>query len=276
VISSLLTVLLVTLTFLFADSVLTPLLLLLSKKIWLLALKAQVLLTKKNVVQALAQSLLLAAKALVRLVNKTVTTWILPLLLTRRQRYWLHHALGDRLRTIRRSALRLRVRWRRQPAWIKAVALGPALVLLAALFAGTGVLLAGVFGLSFIVPWIGGLPIAAVLFFRRAFARIGLFALERLGIGVVVNRVVDKAIDLIWWRTPEPAQQRFDAWWRRFKLRLRRRVIGPRRQVIRRVARLKRGRRGQEPVRENPGQADLAEPCPGVDSRAALRRLRPP
>lgn len=75
-------------TFFFADSILTPLLLLLWKKGWFLLLKIQALFTKKNMLQALVQSLLLTAKALFRLINKTVTAWILPLLMTRKQRYW--------------------------------------------------------------------------------------------------------------------------------------------------------------------------------------------
>lgn len=240
-------IILVILTFFFADSVLTPLLLLLWKKIWLFLLKVQALLTKKNLIQALVQSALLATKALFRLINKTVTIWILPLLLTRRQRYWLHHALIDTRKKLRRRVLRGWVRWRRQTLWLKALTLGPALILVVAFFIGSGVLLAGVFGVTFIVPWIGGLPFAAVVFFRRAFARLGLFVLERLGIGVLVNRLMDWAIDLIWWRTPEPVQRRFDVWWRRLKMRLRRRVIGPRRNVTKRMARLRFGKADQAP-----------------------------
>ncbi len=242
-ISLLFTIVLVILTFFFADSVLTPLLLLLWKKAWLLLLKLQALLTKKNVVQALVQSLLLATKALLRLINKTITVWILPLLLTRRQRYWLHHALIDTRKKLRRQARLRWVRWRRQALWLKVLTLGPAIIVAAAFFIGSGMLLAGLFGVSFIVPWIGGLPLAAVVYSRRALARLGLFVLERLGAGIVVNKTVDQLIDLIWWKTPEPAQHRFDAWWQRLKMRMRRRVIGPRRQVTQRMARLRLGKR---------------------------------
>ena len=59
-------------------------------------------------------------------------------------------------------------------------ALGPAIIVAAAFFIGSGMLLAGLFGVSFIVPWIGGLPLAAVVYSRRALARLGLFVLERL------------------------------------------------------------------------------------------------
>lgn len=245
-ISLLTMIVVVLLTYFFADSLLTPLILLLWKKIWLLLLKIQTLLTKKNVVQALVQSALLATKALFRLINKTVTVWILPLLMTRRQRYWVHHAILNARQSILRHMLRLWVRWRRQPLWFKIITLGPTMLLFAALFIGSGVLLAGLFGVAFIVPWIGGLPLAAIVFFRRALARLGLFVLERLGIGAMVNRVVDWAIDLIWWRTPEPVQRRFDAWWRRFSMRMRRRVIGPRRRVTKRMARFRLGRSRRE------------------------------
>jgi len=223
-------------TFFFADSILTPLLLLLWKKGWLLLLKIQALFTKKNLLQATVQSLFLTGKALLRLINKTITAWILPLLLTRRQRYWLHHAVLDARKSLRRRILRGWVRWRRQPLWFKVLTVGPAIMLTIAFFIGSGVLLAGLFGVTFIVPWIGGLPLATIVFFRRALARLGLFVLERLGVGTVVNKTVDWLIDLIWWQTPEPVQRRFDAWWRRFKMRLRRWVIGPRRQVTKRMA----------------------------------------
>ena len=238
--SFLIMVILVIVTFLFGDSILTPFLLLLWKKIWLLILKAQALLTKKNIIQALVQSLLLAAKALLRLINKTITVWVLPLLLTRRQRYWLHHAFVDARKSLRRRILRGWVRWRRQALWFKVLTVGPAIMLTIAFFIVSGILLAGLFGVTFIVPWIGGLPLATIVFFRRALARLGLFVLERLGIGTVVNKTVDWSIDLIWWKTPAPVQRRFDAWWRRFKMRLRRRVIGPRRQVTKRMARFRR------------------------------------
>lgn len=227
------------LTFFFADSVLTPLILLLWKKIWLFLVKVQALFTKKNIVQALVQSALLAAKALFRLINKTVTIWLLPLLMTRRQRYWVHHTILNARKIVRRRMLRAWVRWRRQALWLKIITLGPAVLLLAALFVIGGLLLAGLFGVAFIVPWIGGLPLALILLFRRAFARLSLFVLERLGVGALVNRLVDWVIDLIWWRTPEPVQRRFDAWWRRLSMRLRRRVIGPRRRVTKRVARFR-------------------------------------
>ena len=227
------------LTFFFADSVLTPLLLLLWKKIWVLVLKLQALATKKNLLQVFVQSLLLAAKALFRLVNKTITIWILPLLLSRRQRYWLHYALINIRAKLRWRLLRTWAQWRKQPLWLKAITLGPALLLVLALFIGSGVVLAGLFGVTFIVPWIGGLPFALIVFFRKVLARLSLFVLERLGIGIVVNKAVDWLIDVIWWQTPEPVQRRFDAWWRRMKIRLRRWVIGPRRQVARRMARFK-------------------------------------
>ena len=254
-ISLIVMIILVTLTFLFADSVLTPLLLLLSKKIWLLVLKLQALATKKNLIQAFVQSLLLAARALLRLINKTITVWILPLLMTRRQRYWLHHALIDVRITFKWRLLRGWARWRRQPLWLRAATLGPAVLVSIAFFIGSGVLLAGLFGVTFIIPWIGGLPLALIMFFRRALARLGLFVLERLGVGTVVNKAVDWTIDLFWWKTPEPVQRRFDAWWRRFKMRLRRRVIGPRRRMTRSVERFRQKRQGRS---KNP--ADEIEP----------------
>ncbi len=223
-------------TFFFADSILTPLLLLFWKKGWLLVLKIQALFTKKNLLQALVQSALLAAKALFRLINKTVTAWILPLLMTRRQRYWLHHTLIDARRWSRMRLLRGWVRWRRQPYWIKAATLVPAIIATLALFIVSGFLIAAIFGVSFVVPWIGGLPVITILFLRRQLARGALFMFERMGLGVVVNKAVDRVIDLVWWRTPEPIQRRFDAWWRWFKMRLRRWVIGPRRRVVRRMA----------------------------------------
>ena len=265
--SFLIMVVLVVVIFLFGDSILTPFLLMLWKKIWLLLLKVQALFTKKNIIQGLVQSLLLAAKALLRLINKTVTTWILPLLLTRRQRYWLHHALLDARKRLRRRALRGWVRWRRQPLWFKAVTLGPAIILTIAFFIGSGLLLAGLFGVTFIVPWIGGLPLATAVFFRRSLARLGLFVLERLGVGVVVNKTVDWLIDLIWWQTPEPVQRRFDAWWRRLKMRLRRWVIGPRRQVTKRVARLRGTRTNGSNGPDEPAK-ELAEE-PNVDPKEA-------
>ncbi len=251
-ISLLVMIVLVILTFLFADSVLTPLLLLLSKKIWLLVLKIQALATKKNLIQALVQSLLLAAKALLRLINKTITVWILPLLMTRRQRYWLHHALIDVRVTLKRRALRGWVRWRRQPFWLRMATLGPLILVAIVFFIGSGILLAGLFGVTFIIPWIGGLPFVLIMFFRRALARLGLFILERLGVGTVVNKAVDRVIDLVWWKTPEPVQRRFDAWWRRMKMRLRRRVIGPRRQVTKHVERYRLGKQehGIDPAKE--------------------------
>ncbi|MEM7044048.1 MAG: hypothetical protein AAF543_14660 [Pseudomonadota bacterium] len=229
-------------TFFFADSILTPILLLLWKKIWFLALKIQALFTKKNLLHALVQSLVLTTKALLRLINKTITTWILPLLLTRRQRYWLHHKLEDTRRWTRMRTLRGWVRWRRQPAWMRWATLLPALIAALAIFVASGFLIAALFGVTFVVPWLGGLPLATVLFLRRQLARAALFAFERMGLGPLVNRVVDWAIDLIWWRTPEPVQHRFDAWWRWFKMRLRRWVIGPRRKVVRRVKRFRLGR----------------------------------
>lgn len=254
--SVLLMILIVIVTFFFADSIFTPLLLLLWKKIWLILLKIQALFTKKNLLHAFIQSLILAGKALLRLINKTVTAWILPLLLTRRQRYRLHHALIDFRSWLRWRALRGWVRWRRQPVWLRVLTALPAALLLAALFIASGFLLAAAFGVSFVIPWIGGLPVAAILFFRRSLARLGLFILERLGVGVAVNEIVDWAIDVIWWRTPEPAQRRFDAWWRRFKMRLRRRVIGPRRNLTRRMARFRY--RGTQPG--NAADQDQTEP----------------
>ncbi|MGI9450489.1 MAG: hypothetical protein ACR2QH_07630 [Geminicoccaceae bacterium] len=263
--SILIMVILVIVTFLFGDSVLTPILLLLWKKIWLLLLKVQALFTKKNIIQVLVQSLLLAAKALLRLINKTITVWILPLLLTRRQRYWLHHAVLDARKSLRRRILRGWVRWRRQALWFKVLTVGPAIMLTIAFFIGSGILLAGLFGVTFIVPWIGGLPLAAIVFFRRALARLGLFVLERLGVGTMVNKTVDWLIDLIWWKTPEPVQRRFDVWWRRFKMRLRRWVIGPRRQVTKRMARFRRPKPDRstetlitaEEPNIGPGEADV-------------------
>ena len=229
-------------TFFFADSILTPLILLLWKKGWLLLLKIQALFTKKNLLQALAQSLLLTVKALFRLINKTVTAWILPLLMTRRQRYWLHHALIDMRRWTRMRGLRAWVRWRRQTFWIKVAMLVPAVIGMAALFIISGFLIAAVFGITFVLPWLGGLPIVAILFLRRQLARVALFIFERMGLDLVVNRTVDRVIDIVWWRTPEPMQRRFDAWWRWFKMRLRRWVIGPRRSVVKRMAEIRRGR----------------------------------
>jgi hypothetical protein len=227
--------------FFFADSIVSPLILLLWKKLWLLVLKVQALATKKNLLQALAQSLALTAKALLRLVNKTVTAWILPLLLTRRQRRWLQAALGRARRWVRMRLLRGRVRYRRLPLALKWALLAPAIIATAALFVASGFLLAALFGVAFVVPWIGSLPAATVLFLRRELARLALFVVERLGLGPVINRLVDRAIGVIWWRTPAPMQHRFDAWWRRVQMRLRRRVIRPRRQVVRRMARLARG-----------------------------------
>lgn len=225
-------------TFFFADSIVTPLILLLWKKIWIWGLKLQALFTKKNLMQTLVQSLILTAKGCLRLINKTVTTWILPLLLTRRQRYWLHERLEGLRRWIRMRLLRGWVRYRRQPAWIKVAMLAPAALTTVALFVASGFLLAALFGVSFVVPWLGSLPLATIIFLRRQLARLALFVFERLGLGPVINKVVDWAIDIIWWRTPEPVQRRFDAWWRRFKMRLRRRVIGPRRRVVRQMSRL--------------------------------------
>ncbi|MEM8951591.1 MAG: hypothetical protein AAGA21_23170 [Pseudomonadota bacterium] len=235
-------------TFFFADSVLTPLVLLLWKKIWPLFLKIQALFTKKNLLQALVQSLLLAAKALFRLINKTVTAWLLPLLMTRRQRYWLHHALIDARRWSRMRLLRGWVRWRRQPLWVKAATLIPAIIATVALFIISGLLIAALFGVTFVIPWVGGLPVVTVLFLRRQLARAALFVFERMGLGPLVNRIVDWVIDIVWWRTPEPVQRRFDAWWRWFKMRLRRRVIGPRRKVLRRMADFRRRKAVVEPL----------------------------
>ena len=154
-------------TFFFADSIFTPLLLLLWKKGWLLLLKIQALLTKKNLLQALVQSLLLTGKALLRLINKTVTAWILPLLLTRRQRYRLHHAILDARRWARFRLLRGWIRWRRRPLWIRLATLVPAIIVTLALFVASGFLLAALFGVTFIVPWLGGLPVATAVFLRR-------------------------------------------------------------------------------------------------------------
>ena len=233
--------------FLFADSIFTPLILLLWKKFWLLALKIQALFTKKNMMQALVQSLVLAAKALLRLINKTITNWILPLLMTRRQRYWLHFKMLGLRRTIRMRLLRVWVRWRRQDRWLRLATLIPALAVTAALFVASGFLIAGLFGVSFVVPWLGGLPLATLLFLRRQLAALALFVFERLGFGPLVNRGVDGVIDLIWWQTPEPVQRRFDIWWGRFKMRLRRWVIGPRRKVMKRMNRPSRAPPGGQP-----------------------------
>jgi len=225
--------------FLFADAVFTPLLLLFWKQGWLLVLKVQAVLTKKNLMQALVQSVVLAAKAIIRLINKTITAWILPLLLTRRQRYWLHHfSLGLR-RWTRMRYLRGRVIWRRQSLLIKVLTLLPAMMAAIALFVVSGFLLATIFGVGFVVPWLGGLPIATIIFLRRELSRLALFMFERMGIGAAVNRIADRVIDLVWWRTPEPVQRRFDAWWYRFKTRLRRQVIGSRRKVTKRFARFR-------------------------------------
>lgn len=249
-------------TFFFADSVLTPLILLLWKKGWFLLLKIQALFTKKNLLQALVQSLLLTVKALVRLINKAVTAWLLPLLMTRRQRYWLHHALIDARRWVRMRGLRAWVRWQRQPFWIKVAMLLPAVVATAALFVISGFLIAAVFGVTFVLPWLGGLPVVTVLFLRRQLARGALFIFERMGLGLVVNKTVDWVIDIVWWRTPEPMQRRFDAWWRWFKMRLRRWVIGPRRRVVRRMADLRGGKATSEP-------SAIAETEPTGDQAAA-------
>lgn len=243
-------------TFFFADSIFTPLLLLLWKKGWLLALKIQALFTKKNLLQALVQSLLLTAKALFRLINKTVTYWILPLLMTRRQRYWLHNALEDARRWVRMRVLRGWVRWRRQPLWLKTATLLPAIVVTISLFVVSGFLLATLLGVAFVVPWLGGLPVATVVFLRRQLARAALYVFERMGLGLVVNKMVDRVIDVVWWRTPEPIQRRFDAWWRGFKMRLRRRVIGPRRRVARRMASLRFGKT----TTPDPSSPDAGEP----------------
>lgn len=237
--SLLLMIVVALLTFFFADSILTPIVLLLWKKASLLFLKIQALFTKKNILQALVQSLVLTARALLRLINKAFTAWFLPLLLTRRQRYWLHFAILDAKRWIRFRSLRLWVRWRRQSFWFKAATVLPAIILTLALFIVSGFLIAALFGVTFVVPWVGGLPLATILFLRRQFAKAALFVFERLGLGPMVNRTVDGLIDLIWWRTPEPVQQRFDAWWRRAKMRLRRWVIGPRRRVVRRMSRIR-------------------------------------
>lgn len=241
-------------TFFFADSILTPLVLLLWKKGWLLLLKIQALFTKKNLLQALVQSLLLTAKALFRLINKTITAWILPLLMTRRQRYWLHHALIDARRWSRVRLLRGWVRWRRQPLWIRVATIVPAILATAALFVISGFLIAALFGVTFVLPWIGGLPVLTVLFLRRQLARGALFVFERMGLGLAVNKAVDWVIDIVWWRTPEPMQRRFDAWWRRFKMRLRRWVIGPRRKVVRHMAGLRR----QPPTSVTPPVTEIA------------------
>ncbi len=257
-------------TFFFADSVLTPLILLLWKKGWFLLLKIQALFTKKNLLQALVQSLLLTVKALVRLINKAVTAWLLPLLMTRRQRYWLHHALIDARRWVRMRGLRAWVRWRRQPFWIKVAMLLPAVIATAALFVISGFLIAAVFGVTFVLPWLGGLPVVTVLFLRRQLARGALFIFERMGLGLVVNKTVDWVIDIVWWRTPEPMQRRFDAWWRWFKMRLRRWVIGPRRSVVKRMAGWRRRGADPEPtseVRIKPSDNELAAPPPPSEDK---------
>jgi len=242
--TSLLLMIAVTLaTFFFADSIFTPLILLFWKKFWLFGLKIQALLTKKNLLQVLVQSLVLAAKALLRLINKTITNWILPLLMTRRQRYWLHEAIVGARRSIRMRLLRGWVRWCRQTRWIRWATLLLLLSVTLTLFVTSGFLLAGIFGVSFVVPWLGGLPLVTLLFLRRQLAGLALFIFERLGLGPVINRVIDAMIDIIWWQTPEPVQRRFDAWWRRFKMRLRRWVIGPRRKVIKRMTRLSLARK---------------------------------
>ncbi len=246
------------LTLLFADSILTPLFVLLGSKVWLLSLKLQSLMTKKNLIQALVQSMLLAAKALLRLLNKTITAWFLPLLLTRRQRYRLHHWLAALRTQLRWRSLRFWVRWRRQPLWLRLLTAVPVAFLFLAFFVGSGLMLAALFGVSFIIPWIGGLPVALVVYIRKSLARLGLYVLERLGVGPVVNRTVDMLISLAWWRTPAPMQQRFDLWWRRMQLRLRRWVIGPRRKVVRRMARY-RLRRDKE--RDEVGTIAPPAPC---------------
>ncbi|MDH3663325.1 MAG: hypothetical protein OEU92_25465 [Alphaproteobacteria bacterium] len=261
-------------TFFFADSIFTPILLLLWKKGWLLLLKIQALFTKKNLLQALIQSLLLTAKALLRLINKTVTAWILPLLMTRRQRYRLHHAIQDVRRWVRFRLLRGWVRWRRQPRWLKLAVLLPAIAAMIGSFVAGGFLLAAVFGVTFIVPWIGGLPVVTVLFLRRQIARAALYLFESVGLGPVVNKVVDGVIDLVWWRTPEPMQRRFDAWWRRFRMRLRRWVIGPRRKVVKRVA----GLRFKKKDSSQSDEIDVAETPDGGSTSPVLegREQRPP
>ncbi len=258
------------LTFFFADSILTPIVLLLWKKGAFLFLKIQALFTKKNLLQALVQSLLLTAKALLRLVNKIFTAWLFPLLLTRRQRYRLHFAMLDGKRWARFRLLRLWVRWRRQPLWVKAATILPAVLATVALFVLSGFLLAAIFGVTFIVPWIGGLPLATILFLRRQFAKVALYVFERLGLGPLVNGLVDRLIDLIWWRTPEPVQQRFDAWWRRMKMRLRRWVIGPRRSVVRRMSRLRFNRRSSvnEPLDEK--ESASSQPQTGAPEKEPL------
>jgi hypothetical protein len=229
--------------FLFADSIFTPLILLFGKQIWLLILKVQAMLTKKNLLQALVQSLVLAGKALLRLINKTLTAWILPLLMTRRQRYWLYRSMEALKRWTRMRYLRGRVIWRRQSLLVKVLTLAPAMVAAVALFVVSGFLIATLFGVSFVVPWLGSLPLAAIVFLRRQLARLALYVFERMGVGTAVNKIVDWMIDLVWWRTPEPIQRRFDAWWRRLNMRLRRWVIGPRRKVTRRLGRFRLNRK---------------------------------
>ena len=159
--------------------------------------------------------------------------------------------------------LRAWVRWRRQTFWIKVAMLVPALIATVALFVISGFLIAAVFGVTFVLPWLGGLPVVAILFLRRQLARVALFIFERMGLDLVVNRTVDWVIDIVWWRTPEPMQRRFDAWWRWFKMRLRRWVIGPRRRVVRRMAGLRRGKTTSEP-------SEIAETLPAGDKTAAL------
>jgi glucose dehydrogenase len=135
---------------------------------------------------------------------------------------------------------------------VKVATVLPAVLVTVGLFVLSGFLLAAIFGVSFVVPWIGGLPVATVLFLRRQFARAALYVFERMGLGPLVNKSVDWLIDIVWWRTPEPMQQRFDAWWRRMKMRLRRWVIGPRRSVVRRMSRMRFKSRSKT---EEPGDA---------------------
>jgi hypothetical protein len=260
----------VLLTFFFADSVFTPIVLLLWKKGSFLLLKIQALFTKKNVLQALVQSVVLTAKALLRLLNKAFTGWLLPLLLTRRQRYWLHFALLDAKRWVRFRLLRLWVRWRRQPLWFKTATIMPVVIVTLALFVLSGFLIAAMFGVTFVVPWLGGLPLATILFLRRQFAKAALYIFERLGLGPVVNKLVDGLIDLIWWRTPEPVQQRFDAWWRRMSMRLRRWVIGPRRKVVRRMSRLRFKQRETASEPASAGPAASSQPQTPPSEKAPL------
>lgn len=158
-----------------------------------------------------------------------------------------HHALIDARRWVRMRGLRGWVRWRRQPSWIKAATLVPAIIATVALFVISGFLIAALFGVTFVLPWIGGLPLVTALFLRSQLARGALFIFERMGLGVVINKAVDWVIDIVWWRTPEPMQRRFDAWWRWFKMRLRRRVIGPRRKIAKRMADFRRQPAAPEP-----------------------------